>query len=110
MASPLAQFEIKKILPIEFSGYDLSFTNSSLMMILTVISISFFLFLGLRKSSLVPNRLQSIIEISYEFIGDMIGDNIGKEGIKYYPFIFTIFFFHFNREFNGYVAFQFYLD
>ncbi len=107
MASPLAQFEIKKILPIEFSGYDLSFTNSSLMMILTVISISFFLFLGLRKSSLVPNRLQSIIEISYEFIGDMIGDNIGKEGIKYYPFIFTIFFFILIGNLMGMLPFSF---
>ncbi len=93
MASPLAQFEIKKIIPIEMFGYDISFTNSSLAMLVTVFSISIFMLVGLRNLKLIPSKTQSILESSYEFIADMIGDNIGNEGIKYFSFIFTLFFF-----------------
>ena len=91
MASPLAQFEIKKIIPIEILGYDISFTNSSLAMLVTVLSISVFMFLGLRNLEIIPSKTQSILENSYEFISNMIGDNIGNEGIKYFSFIFTLF-------------------
>ena len=67
MASPLAQFEIKKIIPIEILGYDISFTNSSLAMLVTVLSISVFMFLGLRNLEIIPSKTQSILENSYEF-------------------------------------------
>tara|TARA_B100000989_G_C19516754_1_gene462072 strand:- start:347 stop:1087 length:741 start_codon:yes stop_codon:yes gene_type:complete len=93
MASPLQQFEIKTLIPIELSGHDISFTNSSLAMLGSVFLITLILFLGLRKTTLIPGKLQSLIEISYEFIANMISDNIGKEGLKYFPFIFTLFFF-----------------
>ena len=93
MASPLAQFEIKKIIPIEAFGYDISFTNSSLAMLLTVLSISIFMFLGLRNLTIIPSKTQTLIESSYEFISNMIGDNIGNEGIRYFSFIFTLFLF-----------------
>ncbi|MEE2694945.1 MAG: F0F1 ATP synthase subunit A [Pseudomonadota bacterium] len=93
MASPLAQFEIKKILPIEAFGYDISFTNSSLAMMFTVFVISFFMFLGLRNLTIVPSRTQTLVESTYEFISNMIGDNIGKEGMKYFSFVFTLFLF-----------------
>ena len=107
MASPLAQFEIKKIFSLEFSGYDISFTNSSLTMILTVFLISFFLFLGLKKTSIIPNKFQTLVELSYDFIGSMINDNIGKEGLKYYPFIFSIFFFILIGNLIGMLPFSF---
>lgn len=93
MASPLSQFEIKKIIPIEALGYDISFTNSSLAMLLTVILMILFMFFGLNKSSIIPSRSQSILESTYEFIANMIGDNIGPEGLKYFSFIFTLFLF-----------------
>ena len=93
MASPLTQFEIKKIIPLEFFGYDISFTNSSLAMLSTTIVISLFLILGLSKMSLIPSKRQSIVEISYEFIANMINDNVGKDGMKYLSFIFTLFLF-----------------
>ena len=93
MASPLAQFEIKRIIPIEAFGYDISFTNSSLAMLVTVLSISIFMFLGLRNLTIIPSKTQSILESSYEFISNMIGDNIGNQGIKYFSFIFTLFLF-----------------
>ena len=93
MASPLSQFEIKTIVPLEILGYDISFTNSSLAMLVTVLLILLFLFIGLKNSSIIPSKSQSLVELSYEFIADMIGDNIGKEGMKYLSFIFTLFLF-----------------
>jgi len=93
LASPLSQFEIKKIIPIEAFGYDISFTNSALAMLLTVILMIIFMLFGLNKSSIIPTRSQSILESTYEFIANMIGDNIGKEGLKYFSFIFTLFLF-----------------
>ena len=93
MASPLSQFEIKTIIPIEVFGYDISFTNSALAMLSTVILMIIFMLFGLNKSSIIPSRCQSILESTYEFIANMIGDNIGKEGLKYFSFIFTLFLF-----------------
>ena len=79
MASPLSQFEIKTIVPIEVFGYDISFTNSSLAMLATVLLIILFLSIGLKNSSIIPSKSQTLVELSYEFIAGMIGDNIGKE-------------------------------
>lgn len=91
--SPLAQFEIKTLVPIEIAGVDASFTNSSLFMVLTIITISLFLIGGMRKGALVPGRWQSMAELSYVFIANMIKDTVGSEGRPYFPFIFTIFMF-----------------
>ena len=93
MASPLSQFEIKKIVQLDLFGYDISFTNSSLSMLITVILILFFMLMGVMKLSLIPSRKQSLVEISYEFIANMIGDNIGKSGMKYFSFVFSLFMF-----------------
>ena len=93
MASPLSQFEIKTLIPIEVFGYDISFTNSSLAMLITIISILLFMIIGLKNSNIVPSRKQSLIELSYEFIACMITDNVGKAGMKYLSFIFTLFMF-----------------
>jgi len=93
LASPLAQFEIKSYYPMELMGIDISFTNSSLAMLITSSVIIFFMYMGIRNPSIIPSRLQVMLEISYEFIGNMINDNIGKEGMKYFSFIFTLFMF-----------------
>ncbi len=91
--SPLAQFEIKTLVPIEFGGVNASFTNSSMFMVLTVLTISIFLIGGMRKSELVPGRWQSMAELAYVFIANMLKDNVGSEGRPYFPFVFTIFMF-----------------
>ena len=93
MASPLEQFEIKKIIPIELLGYDISFTNSALAMLITTVAILSFFYVGLRNASIVPDKKQTLVELSYEFIANMIGDNIGKEGLKYFSFILSLFLF-----------------
>ena len=93
MASPLAQFEIKNIIPISVLGHDISFTNSSLAMLITVILITAFMYFGIKNLSLIPSKMQALVETSYEFISSMINDNIGKEGINYLSFVFTLFLF-----------------
>ena len=91
--SPLAQFEIKTLVPLEIGGIDASFTNSSLFMVLTVATGTLFLVGGMRKSALVPGRWQSMAELSYVFIAGLLKDTVGNEGRPYFPFIFTIFMF-----------------
>ncbi|NBB70127.1 MAG: F0F1 ATP synthase subunit A [Alphaproteobacteria bacterium] len=94
MAGPLEQFVIKPIVPLpEVAGLDLSFTNSSLWMGLAVIASYSLVMLGTRHAELVPGRLQSIVELAYEFVASMIRENAGKEGMAYFPVIFTLFMF-----------------
>ena len=107
MASPLAQFEIKEIFPITVNDINISFTNSSLAMLITALLILLLLVLGTRKVQLVPNKFQTLLELSYEFISDMINDNIGKEGKKYLPFIFSIFLFILIGNLLGMLPFSF---
>ena len=105
--SPLAQFEIKQLIPIEFGSVDASFTNSSLMMVLTVLAISAFLVLGMRKHAHVPGRWQSMAELSYIFIANLVKDTVGNEGRAYFPFIFTVFMFVLFGNLLGMVPYSF---
>jgi len=91
MADPIHQFEIKKIVPLELNNIDISFTNSSMFMILAILVVSIFLILSIKNKKIIPNRFQTISELLYEFIANMINDNIGHKGKKFFPFIFTLF-------------------
>ena len=87
------QFEIKRLFPIEVLGFDASFTNSSLFMLIALVLISAFLILSMQRRSLVPTRLQSVAELCYEYIADLVRGSAGEEGMRYFPWIFTIFVF-----------------
>ncbi|MCH9013460.1 MAG: F0F1 ATP synthase subunit A [Proteobacteria bacterium] len=104
---PLAQFEIRRWISIEPFGVDLSFTNSALFMTIAVVLAIGFLMLGTRRHALVPGRWQSVAELSYEFIANMIRDNVGQDGRKYFPFIFTLFMFVFFGNMLGMVPYSF---
>ncbi|MBO5038791.1 MAG: F0F1 ATP synthase subunit A [Alphaproteobacteria bacterium] len=93
MADPMEQFEIKRLLPLDINGYDISFTNSALCMVLSALTVIVVFAFCLRKRTLVPNVAQCIPESAYEFIHRLISENIGKEGLKYFSFIFTLFLF-----------------
>jgi F-type H+-transporting ATPase subunit a len=90
---PIVQFEVKRLIPIDIGGLDLSFTNSALFMVLTVIGVSAFLLLATRSRAVVPSRLQSSAEMIYEFIDGTIRDTVGKEGMRFFPLVFTLFLF-----------------
>lgn len=91
MADPIKQFVVTPIIPFEVSGIDLSFTNSSLWMVIAACVSVTFLMISTHKRSMVPGRLQAVSEILYEFVANMIRDNTGPEGRRYFPLIFTIF-------------------
>jgi F-type H+-transporting ATPase subunit a len=89
----MEQFAIKVIHPIKAGGYDLSFTNSSLWMAIALGFVAIFLFVGTAKPQLVPTRWQAAVEYVYDFIRDMLDANVGPEGRKFAPLLFSIFIF-----------------
>jgi len=92
--NPMHQFEVYKIGPeINLNGINLSFTNASLFMAISSILILFFLFLGTKKKSLIPSKIQLVTEISYSFVAKMISDTAGSNAKAFFPFIFTLFMF-----------------
>ena len=90
---PIHQFQISKWIPIEVGGMDLSFTNSSAFMVATVAAAGLFLYLTTSSRALIPGRLQSISEMSYEFVASMLRDAAGSQGMKFFPFVFSLFMF-----------------
>ena len=107
MASPVEQFKLKPLVPLEVGGVDLSFTNASLWMTITVIGVTAFLTLSMRSGRLVPGRWQSMAEMSYEFIANMVRENVGSEGRQYFPFIFTLFMFILIGNLVGMIPFSY---
>jgi len=91
MADPLKQFKIEPIIPIEIGGFDISFTNSAQWMMIAVAVSIIFMMIATRKPAMVPGRMQALAEGMYEFIANMVRDNIGSKGREYFPLIFTIF-------------------
>lgn len=91
--SPLEQFIIQPLVDVKLGGVDLSFTNSALTMALAVTLIITMLTVGIRRRALVPGRWQSIAELSYEFIANMLRENVGSEGRRFFPAVFSLFMF-----------------
>jgi len=84
---------VKPIIPLQIGGVDISFTNSALFMLLAVLTSTLLFAFCLRKRSLVPTAAQSIPEMVYEFVSSLLRENVGVEGLKYFPFIFSMFLF-----------------
>lgn len=105
--SPLAQFEIKRLVQMDVGGLDVSFTNASLFMVIAIVAVTLFLTWSMRSRAMVPGRMQSMAELSYEFIANMIKDNVGSEGRKYFPFIFSIFMFVLFCNLLGMIPYSF---
>ena len=76
MNSPVEQFTIKTIYELDLMGIDISFTNASLFMMFSILGSVCFLYLGSRKQALVPGRFQSLVEMSYEFVANMVKANV----------------------------------
>jgi F-type H+-transporting ATPase subunit a len=105
--NPLEQFEIKPLIPFHLGSVDLSYTNSSLFMTIGVVLVTLLVTLATRQARLVPGRWQSVAELSYEFVANMIQENVGKEGMRYFPFIFTLFMFVLAGNLIGMVPYTF---
>jgi F-type H+-transporting ATPase subunit a len=90
---PIHQFQIHTIVPLHIGGYDVSFTNASLFMVIVVVLTGGFLYLSTAGRGMVPTRLQSISEMCYEFTASMLKDAAGTQGMRFFPFVFSIFMF-----------------
>lgn len=88
---PISQFELKRYVPLEIAGIDLSFTNASLFMLAAVAVICGTLALAGQNAQLVPNRLQSVVEMVLDFVRNTILTTIGEDGLKFFPLVFTLF-------------------
>jgi len=92
--NPMHQFEVYRIGPeIKLGTVNLSFTNASLFMAISALTILFLLFLGTKKKLLIPSKIQLVTEMSYTFIAKMINDTAGSSAKPFLPFIFTLFMF-----------------
>jgi F-type H+-transporting ATPase subunit a len=107
MHSPMEQFEIKRLLNFQIGSLDASYTNSALWMTIAVI-LAFLLFVvGTQKRALVPGRVQAMAELGYEFVANMVRDNVGDAGKKYFPFVLTLFVFILFCNVLGLVPYSF---
>jgi len=107
VANPVEQFQIEPLVPLHIGGVNVSFTNSALLMVISVALVTAFLTLSVRGRALVPGRWQSTAEVFYEFVANMIRDNVGSEGRKYFPFIFTLFMFVLFGNLLGLIPYSF---
>jgi len=105
--SPLHQFTIETIVPIHIGGINASFTNASLMMCAAVGVATVLLVAGMHGARLVPTRLQSLAELSYEFVANMVQENVGEEGKPYFPFLFSLFMFVLFGNLLGMIPFSY---
>ena len=91
---PMHQFEVQPIIELPaLAGIDTSFTNSSLWMVLAVGLSGLFMLMASSRTALVPGRLQLMGEMAYGFVANMIKENVGTEGMRFFPFIFSLFMF-----------------
>src|SRR5690349_5447685 len=108
MADPIHQFEINKLFTItNIGGHEIAFTNSSLFMVIAV-GIIGTLLIGMTASrSIVPGRLQSLAELSYEFVATTIRSTAGSEGMKFFPLVFSLFMFILVANIVGLIPYTF---
>ncbi|MBV69524.1 MAG: F0F1 ATP synthase subunit A [Pelagibacterales bacterium] len=104
---PLHQFEISNLYEIRLENIDISFTNSALSMIISILVASVLFYLGSGKNPNIPSRLQVLVEMSYDFVANMVRDNVGNGGKIFFPFIFTLFLFILFGNILGMVPYNF---
>ena len=93
-ADPIHQFQIIDLFPVAKIGHsEIAFTNSAAFMVVAVLGISAFLIGATARGSLVPSRLQSTAELSYEFVANTIRSTAGTEGMRFFPYVFSLFMF-----------------
>src|SRR5205809_4278674 len=108
MADPIHQFEITKIATLgKIGGTEIVFTNSALFMLISVGVIGLLMLGATASRSLVPGRLQSIAELSYEFVADTLKSSAGSEGMKFFPLVFTLFMFILVANLVGLIPYTF---
>jgi len=105
---PIHQFKIVNLFSIgHLGGAEINFTNSAVAMLLAVIVLTLFLVGGTTGGRAVPTRLQSAAELTYEFVANMLRSTAGHEGMKFFPYVFTIFMFVLMLNLFGLIPYGF---
>ena len=104
---PIHQFSIHPVVPIDVAHVDVSLTNSGLFMLLAVALSCLIAAIGARGDSGVPGRMQAMAEMSYEFIAGMVRSAAGEAGMRFFPFVFSIFFFILLCNLIGFIPYSF---
>ena len=108
MADPIHQFEIQKLFTVaKIGGTEIAFTNSALFMMIAVAGISAFLIGATSGRHLVPGRLQSAAEMSYEFVASTLRSSAGTEGMRFFPLVFSLFMFILAVNMIGMIPYAF---
>lgn len=106
--NPLEQFEVYPVLALpHVGGIDLSLTNSSLVMVAAVVLIGLFFAYSMRAKAMVPGRMQSLAELTYQFVDGITQENVGHDGKKFFPFILSLFLFILFMNLLGLVPYSF---
>jgi len=105
---PIHQFQIIDLFPVaKIGNTEIAFTNSAAYMVAAVAVITAFLIGGTAKRSLVPGRVQSTAELTYEFVANTIKNTAGNEGMRFFPFVFTLFTFILTVNIIGLIPYAF---
>jgi F-type H+-transporting ATPase subunit a len=105
---PIHQFQVHDMMPmLTMAGHEIAFTNSALVMLVIVLAVSALMIGASSPRAVVPGHLQSIAEMSYEFVANTIRSTAGTEGMKFFPFVFTLFMFVLFANMIGLIPFSF---
>ena len=104
---PIHQFSIQPVVSILVAGHDVSLTNSGLYMLLAVALACLLVAIGARGGSGVPGRMQAMAEMAYEFVAGMVRSAAGESGMRFFPFVFSIFFFVLLSNLIGFIPYSF---
>ena len=105
---PIHQFQIHQLIPIiTIHGHQIAFTNSALFMFIITALISGLLLGATAPRAMVPGRWQSVAEMSYEFVANMLRSSAGNEGMRFFPFVFTLFMFILFANMIGLIPYTF---
>lgn len=105
---PIHQFEIKNFFVLtRIGGHEIAFTNSALFMILALGAVVLLMIGATSSRALVPGRMQSVAEISYEFVANTLRSSAGSEGMKFFPLVFTLFMFILAINLIGMIPYTF---
>src|SRR6195952_483634 len=107
-ADPIHQFQITKLFTLgHIGGQEIAFTNSSAYMFLSVAVISLLMIGGSAGRQLVPGRIQSMAELSYEFVAGTIRSTAGPQGMKFFPLVVSLFMFIMVSNLVGIIPYTF---
>ncbi len=105
--NPIEQFNISRLVSFNLFGLDASFTNASLLMVIILGLVSLLMIAGTARRSMVPGRLQAAAEMSYEFVANTVRGSAGQEGMRFFPFVFSLFMFVLFANLLGLLPFSY---